>query len=393
VRLFLGAAMASASKAGAPPPAHDKQSLCLDILVSGHVQAYVDFFYLTHRPEVEQDAAAEAEEEQVGVPSNMLPHVKTQLEEAEVARRRGDTQAVFAAYRQLADFFTGLEDQRTAIYFWEKCLEITQLTSDVESEKQATRSLGMAHEASKDMAAAIKQYETLLDLTKATSDVGGAQQANEHLVVGYEATAASRDAAGDPHGALECREKCLEAARASGDPAKERKAHFDLGQAHEKLGGMEHLKKAVAHYESNLTLAQKADETEAQGAAAYALAQTYQRLQDGEKSLGYLKQFLRLAQASSSARAQAEACCSLGVLYNTQGDYSSAVQYLERFFELARAVGDRALVDKARTYLGIARGNSVLPQYTKVVTNDLNGLLSWKNRRTPFTSQLSIGQQ
>jgi tetratricopeptide (TPR) repeat protein len=299
--------MASASKAGAPAPALDKQSLCLDILVSGHVQAYVDFFYLTHRPEVEQDAAAEAEEDQVGVPSNMLPHVKTQLEEAEVARRRGDTQAVFAAYRQLADFFTGLEDQRTAIYFWEKCLEITQLTSDVESEKQATRSLGMAHEASKDMTAAIKQYETLLDLTKATSDVGGAQQANEHLVVVYEATAASRDAAGDPHGALECREKCLEAARASGDPAKERKAHYDLGQAHEKLGGMDHLKKAIAHYESNLTLAQKADETEAQGAAAYALAQTYQRLQDGEKSLGYLKQFLRLAQASSSARAQAEA--------------------------------------------------------------------------------------
>ena len=32
-----------------PPakPAVDKQSLCIDILVSGHVQAYVDFFYLT----------------------------------------------------------------------------------------------------------------------------------------------------------------------------------------------------------------------------------------------------------------------------------------------------------------------------------------------------------
>ena len=31
----------------------DKQTLCIDILVSGHVQAFVDFFYLTHRPEVE----------------------------------------------------------------------------------------------------------------------------------------------------------------------------------------------------------------------------------------------------------------------------------------------------------------------------------------------------
>jgi len=76
------------------------------------------------------------------------------------------------------------------------------------------------------------------------------------------------------------------------------------------------------------------------------------------------------------------------VLYNTQGDYASAVQYLERFFELARAVGDRAMVDKARTYLGIARGNSVLPAFTKVVRSDLQALLKWKNRRTPFTEQL-----
>jgi len=314
--------------------------------------------------------------------------VKTQLEEAEVARRRGDTQAVFASYRQLADFFTGLEDQRTAIYFWEKCLEITQLTSDVEGEKQATRSLGMAHEASKDMPAAIKQYETLLDLAKATSDVAGSQQASEHLVVAYEATAVSREMAGDAAGALECRQQCLEASRASGDPAKESKAQFELGQAHEKMGDLEHLKQAVSHYEEHLALADKASDVDAQGAACYALAQAYQRMQDGEKSLLFLQKYLRHAQASSSQRAQAEACCALGVLYNTQGDYASAVQYLERFFELARAVGDRAMVDKARTYLGIARGNSVLPAFTKVVRSDLQALLKWKNRRTPFTEQL-----
>ena len=94
----------------------------------------------------------------------------------------------------------------------------------------------------------------------------------------------------------------------------------------------------------------------------------------------------------------------------------SAVQYLERFFELARSVGDRAMLDKvrdptelgvspgwwvdwsilfsrfasaqARTYLGIARGNSVLPAYTQVVTSDLDALLRWKNRRVPFTDAL-----
>ena len=87
---------------------------------------------------------------------------------------------------------------------------------------------------------------------------------------------------------------------------------------------------------------------------------------------------------------QAEACCSLGVLYNQQGDDARAVEYLERFFELARSIGDKALLDKARTYLGIARGNSVLPSFMNVVTTDLDALLRWKNRRTPFTDMAMV---
>ena len=43
---------------------------------------------------------------------------------------------------------------------------------------------------------------------------------------------------------------------------------------------------------------------------------------------------------------------------------------------------------QARTYLGIARGNSVLPAFMNVVTNDLDALLRWKNRRTPFTESV-----
>lgn len=427
----------------------DKQTLCIDILVSGHVQAFVDFFYLTHRPEVEPQE--EPQEEQVGIPSAMLPLVKTQLAEAEVARRRGDTQAVFGSYRQLADFFTGLADQRTAIYFWEKCLEITQLTSDTAGEAQATRSLGMAHEASEDLLAAIKQYEQLLRLTQSTGDVAGSQQANEHLVVAYQAIAAEREAAGEADAAIEFREKCLTASRACGDPSKESKAQYQLGQANEKLADLEHLQKALGHYEQFLALSERAQDVEAQGMACYALAQVYQRMQvrasartghqpypvlaqsvssldtlcahtqDGEASLHNMQRYLQLAQSSGKLTAQAEACCSLGVLYNQQNDFASAVQYLERYFELARSIGDRQLIDKvrvlemstlvahqmfgvaaygvadlvgvcccaqARTYLGIARGNSVLPSFMNVVTNDIDALLRWKNRRTPFTESV-----
>jgi hypothetical protein len=41
-------------------------------------------------------------------------------------------------------------------------------------------------------------------------------------------------------------------------------------------------------------------------------------------------------------------------------------------------------VDAARVNLGIARGFARMPTFLKVVSSNLNALLKWKNRRTPF---------
>ena len=42
--------------------------------------------------------------------------------------------------------------------------------------------------------------------------------------------------------------------------------------------------------------------------------------------------------------------------------------------------------------MGIAKGNSVMPAYTKIVTSDLDALLAWKNRRVPFTDMGRTGR-
>lgn len=360
----------------------DKQSLCIDVLVNGYCQAYVDFFYLTHRPE---PTGSEEKPDEAGIPPAKLPFVKSHLADAEAARRQGDTKAVFASYKELAAFFIDLSDQRTAVYFWEKCLEIARLTSDVAGEAEATCALGVAHERLRDTATAVSFYEKLLRLAETNGDAENKQRANEHLVVAYQSMAAETEASGELTKALTYREQCLQASTASGDTAKQGKAHFELGQAHEQLQDADNLQKAVSHYQEYLQLCERSEDTEGQGAACFALARVHQRLQDSASSLSFLQNFLNLAQSSGKPQAQAEACCSLGVLYNQQGDFANAVQYLERFFELARSIGDKALLDKARTYLGIARGNAVLPAYMHVVTNDLDALLRWKNRRLPFT--------
>lgn len=256
----------------------DKQSLCIDILINGHVQAYVDFFYLTHRPE-SVHAPEDQVNDEMNIPASKLPHVKTMLSEAETARRRGDTAAVYAGYQQLAELFAELTDQRTAIYFWEKCLEITQLTSDITGEIHATLALGLAHEKSGDIAAAVRYYEKLLRLAQGAEDAESERKANQRLVVAFQAMATEKDDSKEAALALNYREKCLEASRACGDVDQESQAQFELGQAHEKFGDMEHLQKAVYHYEQHLELSETAEDTEAQGAACFALAHVHQRLQ------------------------------------------------------------------------------------------------------------------
>lgn len=72
------------------------QALCVDILVGGHINSFVDFFYLTH------PAANSAKHD---IPSNQLEHISAQLTEAEVALRSGDSETVFAAYSSLAAHF------------------------------------------------------------------------------------------------------------------------------------------------------------------------------------------------------------------------------------------------------------------------------------------------
>ena len=253
----------------------DKQTLCIDLLANGFCQAYVDFFYLTHRPE---PSGSEDKSEDAGIPQEELPFVKSNLANAEAARRQGDTKTVFASYKELAGFFTGLKDQRTSVYFWDKCLEIARLTSDMQGEAEASCALGVAQEQLGDVTAAVGFYETLLRLAETHNDSDLKQRANEHLVVAYQSMAAETEAAGDMTGALMIREKCFEASTASGDSTKQGQAHYELGLAHEQLEDDDNLQKAATHYTQFLQLCH-AQNTEGQGAACFALARVHLRLQ------------------------------------------------------------------------------------------------------------------
>jgi tetratricopeptide (TPR) repeat protein len=145
--------------------------------------------------------------------------------------------------------------------------------------------------------------------------------------------------------------------------------------------------RAIVFLEDYEAICKELDDREGEGQACAALASAYQTLQNDDKALTYLKTCLEMAAETENLMAEAEACCALGVIYNKRGDFEKSVFYFERNFDFARGLsaGDTgsntALVDKARVFLGMAKGNQMLKRYVNVINHDQKSLLLWKAKR------------
>eukprot|EP00462_Mataza_sp_D1_P001185 CAMPEP_0175088464 /NCGR_PEP_ID=MMETSP0086_2-20121207/263_1 /TAXON_ID=136419 /ORGANISM="Unknown Unknown, Strain D1" /LENGTH=417 /DNA_ID=CAMNT_0016360901 /DNA_START=45 /DNA_END=1298 /DNA_ORIENTATION=+ len=355
-------------------PMNDKQSLCIDILVGGYVNSFVDFFYLTHRAEDESGNRKKISDEQ-------LHHIKDNLSAAEKAHRRGDSDNVLTAYDQLATYFQEAADYKTAIYFFEKCLDIAESMDDLPQQGNANLNLGLTHDAMGDIAAAIKFHERHLQLATEMGDEDRLQAANHQLVEAYRRYAEDHEKKSDDKEAVSLYKKCLTAAANAHDLRSEGLATYRLGLACSASGDKE---ASIEYHQRYLEICKRIGDQLGEGAACAALAHSFKSIGDKKLAIRYLEKYLDIATRNKQSVAQAEACAALGQIYSEEGEHDRAVTYFEKTFEIARSVGDRKLVDSARINLGMARGNLTMGSYMGVVTDNLPALLKWKTRRVNF---------
>ena len=170
------------------------------------MQSFVDFFYLTHRPDPENEGR------DVQVPAREAQYLRENLERAEAARRRGDTGAVYAAYANVAKYYESRAgDAATGVYFYEKCLEVARLTGDHRGEMAAHHDLGLARMAAGEAEAAARHHERHLAMARALDDAREARLASRELAGVYTARAEALEAAGAP--AVDARRAALARAR------------------------------------------------------------------------------------------------------------------------------------------------------------------------------------
>jgi tetratricopeptide (TPR) repeat protein len=368
----------------------DKRSLCVETLAAGFVQSYVDFFYLTHRPDpAAAAAAADGEVPEIEVPVDDMIFVKDALISAEGSRRRaGQIAAVYKSYDDLARHFQDRDDHKTGIYFYEKCLEIARMTVDTEGEMRANHSLGKAYEAVSEFSEAVKFHERHLELAELAGDDAAALTANEQLVRAYRGHAEAVEGEGDYEEACVLHQRCLDAAARSGSRRAEGRANFRLGRVKVLLGRSE---EGMGHLEEHLGVCQELKDLEGQGEAYSALAAAHRAAESPDDAVSCLMQCLKIAEQTDDLRAQAEACCSLGVIFNQKKLFDRAVSFFQRNYELTRTLvsrgdADPRLVDKARINLGMARGNQTLGSYMYAISYENRSLLKWKNSRVEIMS-------
>eukprot|EP00199_Chlamydomonas_sp_CCMP681_P000524 CAMPEP_0119104618 /NCGR_PEP_ID=MMETSP1180-20130426/2788_1 /TAXON_ID=3052 ORGANISM="Chlamydomonas cf sp, Strain CCMP681" /NCGR_SAMPLE_ID=MMETSP1180 /ASSEMBLY_ACC=CAM_ASM_000741 /LENGTH=430 /DNA_ID=CAMNT_0007089433 /DNA_START=132 /DNA_END=1424 /DNA_ORIENTATION=+ len=353
----------------------DKKSLSVSLLVDGRPQAFVDYFGLTHPSKSSMQGEPEGE-----LPQESLLLLRTQLAQADAARRMDNVQEVYAAFKHLAKYFVQLGRLRTAEFFFKRCLQTSADAEWLPGELEANLALGVVYEQLQDTGAAINCHERRLELASHHQLQAEMDTAFHSLTTVYLTLAGERERTGDLDGALDAFNRCLRAADKAGNVPAAARANHKMGMLYFQMSRWQD---AIFFLRRFLEVASGSllpdQDPAAEGQAATAYAQCLERTGNVAGAIQSLENYFHTLARGADQWGPAYACCSLGTLYYSQKDMPQAVTYFERFFELARSLPDRRVVEVARVNLGMARGALRMQAYFELVDTDLPRLIAWKS--------------
>lgn len=366
------------------------------LLVGGFVQSYVDFYNLTHRadPNVIPENPDVFEKIKISV-SNMM-FIRDNLVQAETARRLGDTSKVYVAFTKLAEHFFRLLDFGTAVFFYEKCLDIATLTSDIRAEMTANHSLGVVYQnTGKNNDMARRCHERHNELAESVEAAEEIIKANAELFKVYTVLADTCYEDGDVGGALDLYGKALQSSKEAWNKAAEADANGKLGTLLLNLGDVTG---AIPFLRSQSEIAADNGDAESRCRACSSLALAYDALGKSEQALAELILVSTISEQAGDLMLQSQASLALGTLYSKVGKLTEAMDALQRHFNLLKQIFSKQKagqavegkpvtpkdIEVARSYVGIAKGNMLMGSYIAAIQHDFSSVLGWKLNRGAF---------
>ena len=229
----------------------DEETVGIKLLSEGYMQAYIDFYYLTHpdckTPSYIDPSPLFEKEFQLNKrtrhtlelnPAN-LTSLKNELVDGESFQREGEIKKCFKTYLSVAQQFEQLNDFETASYFHKRCLDVSNEFKYTEGQALAFKGLGICEEKVYNKFEAKENLETALEKAAEGNLDGIARDVSKDLVRVYQSIAVDHDQNNEPEAALDFFEKCLDMAHRVEDQAKEAECYQQIANIYENQGDMD----------------------------------------------------------------------------------------------------------------------------------------------------------
>ena len=359
-----------------------KFDVCIDALMHGCVNAFVQVYTLSHRDPVCVDELAQT---MFAIPDETLPWVLEQLTEAELKRRHSDFRGVLQHNESLATYFEERGD--TAQAMQQQLLALQSCTESLDNtlEGEAHENIAGLYERLNMLPEALLHHETRLKLAEIGGDLGTKDRAARNLIRLYMSRGDKALADGQLDDAKLFFENAVEASKGCGDPASEARAYSALGNITVLMGDM---RKALEYQRRYLVVARESGDGHGESAASLEVAKLQDRLGNASEAITSLKEALAVAEETNDLHAINEACKHLGETYKNDDQNVKAVHYFQEHFRVSRDMGEAATADSARIQLGFALGDHHFGHagnrrgYLNMVCDDLAAQLEWMGSGT-----------
>ena len=172
-----------------------RHNYCLEILTSGCVNSFSEFFKVTAVVDWSESAADQAAAKQKEMTPEdkrrrdlyiSLPYLKDNLCQAETSDRENNFELVFDSFKKIAAFFNGIGDVQNSLRFYTKALEFATKASLPTHQAEACLQLAKGNQALDLFVESIGFYERYDELISQCGTDEEQQTAKEYLMSIYE---------------------------------------------------------------------------------------------------------------------------------------------------------------------------------------------------------------
>lgn len=344
--------------------------LCCDLLSTGNVRSYIDFFNFSSTLDLDSDE---------------LQDVQQSLMNAENDLDQANYDSAYEIWKELGHFFQARENLKEAAHMYEKCKLIAETKSQkLEHLTQAYLKLGLTYELLNKLDKSIENHLLHIKSCEKFGNDIKTMEAFNYLQKVYclKGDKAKREQQYDR--TLEMFDFAIEATKNGHNMLEEGYIWYKMGEIYDLKNKADD---AIQCYKKFLKISLELENTEAEAKSYFALGNSYKKQGDAILAHKYMESYLSLAKEGSNILDKCQAENAIGGILSDLKKYSEAVEHLKPNYDMCVELGVKEMIEEASINLGVVNGRLQFKQFTDLISDSEKNketIINWRNSRKSF---------